>query len=76
MQNQLSHRDRAVLQAVAAGRCVVSGNVEMSLVIDGLYCCDQFMVSRLTGAGLIAAPDSQPAPAQLTLRGYALLEAA
>lgn len=70
----LSHRDRAVLRAVAAGRCEVSGDVGMSLVIDGLHCCDQFVGPRLAVAGLIAGP--RPGPAQLTASGRALLDAA
>jgi hypothetical protein len=55
---ELSHRDRAVLRAVAAGRCVVSGNIGMSLLIDGRYCSDQFAGLRLSGAGLIATSAS------------------
>lgn len=71
----LSHRDRAVLRAVAAGRCAVSGDAGMSLVIDGVHCCDQLVGPRLTGAGLIAA-GARPGPARLTASGQALLEAA
>jgi hypothetical protein len=68
----LSNRDRAVLRAVAAGRCEVSGDV---LVVDGLCFCDQFACPRLTAAGLITA-DAAPGPAQLTASGRALLAAA
>jgi hypothetical protein len=73
---QLSHRDRAVLRAVAAGRCQISGKACVSLVIDGLPCCDQLVGMRLTRAGLIAAADSQPGTARLTPSGRAMLEAA
>jgi hypothetical protein len=66
----LTNRDRAVLRAVAAGRCEVSGEV---LVIDGLCFCDQFACSRLCRAGLIAA---DAGPAHLTASGRALLAAA
>lgn len=75
MTSGLSHRDRAVLRAVAAGRCVVSGDVGISLLIDGLFYSDQFAGSRFASAGLIATPDSRPGHVQLTPRGYELLEA-
>lgn len=67
----LSHRDRAVLRAVAAGRCTVS--TIGVLAVDGLGCCDQFVGRRLANAGLI---DAGPGPAHLTASGRALLEAA
>jgi hypothetical protein len=51
----LSHRDRAVLRAVAAGRCVLAGLQDMALRIDGLSFTDQFAGPRLAAAGLIAA---------------------
>jgi len=68
---ELSHRDRAVLRAVAAGRCTVS--TIGVLAVDGLGCCDQFVGRRLAAAGLIAAGSG---PAHLTTAGRALLEAA
>lgn len=43
-----SHRDRAILAAVAAGRCVAVGS---SLHIDGCPCADQFAAARLRAAG-------------------------
>jgi hypothetical protein len=67
----LSHRDRAVLRAVAAGRCTVSAIGV--LAVDGLGCCDQFAGRRLAAAGLIAAG---PGPAHLTVTGRALIDAA
>jgi hypothetical protein len=70
MTNLISYRDRAVLRAVAAGRCQLAGEC---LRIDGLGCCDQFAGLRLTQAGLIAAVDGS---ATLTPSGRALLEAA
>lgn len=50
----LSHRDRAVLRAVAAGRCVLAGLQDMALRIDGMNVADQFAGPRLLAAGLIA----------------------
>jgi hypothetical protein len=72
----LSHRDRAVLRAIRAGRCQVSGRAETLLVIDGVGCSDQFIASRLVQAGLIASPGPRPAPAHLTAAGLALAEEA
>jgi hypothetical protein len=74
----LSHRDRAVLRAVAAGRCEISAGVGAWLVIDGLACCDQLVGPRLTKAGLIecAANGARSGPARLTASGWALLQAA
>jgi hypothetical protein len=77
LSTSLSRRDLAVLRAVAAGRCQMSGASGGSLTVDGLCCCDQFAAPRLTGAGLIAAAGPQPGPARLTASGRAaLLEAA
>jgi hypothetical protein len=73
ISNALSHRDRAVLRAVAAGRCEISARDGGALVIDGMGCCDQFAGFRLTQAGLIAAESER---ACLTPSGQALLEAA
>jgi hypothetical protein len=72
----LSRRDLAVLRAVAAGRCQMSGAGGGSLTVDGLCCCDQFVGPRLTSAGLIAAAGPQPGPARLTASGRVLLGAA
>jgi hypothetical protein len=55
----LSHRDRAVLRAVAAGRCVRAGLQGMALLVDGLCCADQFAGPRLAAAGLIAASTTE-----------------
>lgn len=51
----LSNRDRAVLRAVAAGRCVLAGLADVALRVDGLCFADQFAGPRLAAAGLIAA---------------------
>lgn len=70
----LSYRDRAVLRAVAAGRCRVTADAGVQLLIDGLCCCDQFLGARLCEAGLIASDGS--GPARLTESGQAVLAAA
>ena len=72
----LSHRDRAVLRAIRAGRCQVSGRAATLLVIDGVGCSDLFVASRLVQAGLIASHGPRPAPARQTASGIALLEEA
>ena len=71
----ITFRDRAILRAVAAGRCQITGGACPALTIDGLSCCDQFAAPRLTQAGLIVAGGRQE-PARLTESGRALLEAA
>lgn len=71
----LTHRDRAVLRAVAAGRCEISAAAGGALVVDGLCLSDQFAGSRLTAAGLIAAAAGS-GPALLTPSGHAVLQAA
>lgn len=71
----LSHRDRALLRAVLAGRCQVSGAASVRLVVDGVGCSDQFVGARLLAAGLIASPGSETSPARLTDTGLAALAA-
>ena len=70
----LNNRDRAVLRAVAAGRCEISAASGGALVVDGLCFSDQFAGARLRAAGLIAAVGS--GLAQLTPTGRELLMAA
>jgi hypothetical protein len=72
----LSNRDRAVLRAVAEGRCTICGAGGTALRVDGLHCSDQFAGARLAAAGLIAVPGPVPGPARLTSSGHALLAAA
>ena len=67
--NPLTNRDRSVLRAVAAGRCVMAG---MALLVDGLCCSDQFVGWRLAEAGLIAASGSTGV-AHLTAAGRSVL---
>ena len=70
----LNHRDRAVLRAVAAGRCAISASAGGALIIDGLCFSDQFAGSRLRAVGLIDAAAS--GRALLTPSGHAVLAAA
>jgi len=70
---QISNRDRAVLRAIANGRCAVSGDLGNPLTIDGFRYADQFAKARLTGAGLITLTGSTRAA--LTPTGRALLVA-
>jgi hypothetical protein len=74
MNTTLSNRDRAVLRAVASGRCAISTSMGDALVVDGLCVSDQFVGPRLLAAGFIAA-GPRPGPARLTPSGAALLEA-
>jgi hypothetical protein len=69
----LNPRDRAVLRAVAAGRCEISATAGRTLVVDGLCFADQFAAPRLTAAGLIASGTGR---AHLTPSGQARLAAA
>jgi hypothetical protein len=66
----LTHRDRSVLRAVAAGRCSRPG--PGSLTVDGMALADQFAGLRLVDAGLITSAG----PVALTAIGEALLTAA
>lgn len=68
----LTHRDRSVLRAVAAGRCSRPG--PGSLTVDGMALADQFAGLRLVDAGLITAGTA--GPVALTAIGEALLTAA
>ena len=67
----LSHRDRSVLRAVAAGRCGQPG--PGFLTVDGVALADQFVGLRLRDAGLITAG---PGAVALTASGRSLLAAA
>lgn len=71
----LSHRDHALLRAVASGHSeLIPGSLPV-LIIDGRCCCDQLAGHRLAEAGLLDLPtDSHRTPARLTAAGRALLE--
>ena len=67
-------RDRAVLRAVAKGRCELRAGCEPVLIIDGLSCADSTAVHRLISAGLIVPPAGPTIDrARLTPAGEALV---
>jgi len=51
----LTHRDRAIQRAVAAGSAQLVADAEPDMYLDGRACSDQFAAHRLVHAGLIAA---------------------
>jgi hypothetical protein len=71
VESTLSGRDRAVLRAVAAGRCRLGAGWQPVLMIDGLVCTDFLAGQRLVAAGLVHPPDpARPlGPAVLTEAG-------
>lgn len=73
----MNGRDRAVLRAVAAGRCELGAGCEPVLLVDGLACADSSTGQRLVSAGLLTAPDTTVprAPARLTSAGRRALAA-
>ena len=75
----LTHRDRAILRAVAAGSAELVAGAEPDMYLDGLACSDQFAAHRLVHAGLIAvlgpARTGRRIGARLTAHGAALLAA-
>lgn len=71
----LSHRDRALLRAVAAGRCRRCAGPGAPVLVDGIALADQFAPARLAEAGLVAVPAAGQ-PLALTAAGRALLAAA
>jgi hypothetical protein len=79
MTAALSHRDRAILRAVAGGTAELMGGVQPDLLVDGRCCCDQVAAHRLAKAGLIAgavpATLGQRVPARLTSAGHQELRA-
>jgi hypothetical protein len=70
----LCGRDRAVLRAVADGRCQLRTSCEPVLVVDGLSCADSAAAHRLITAGLLARPTGPGVErARLTSAGRAVL---
>ncbi|MDL5154922.1 hypothetical protein [Actinomycetospora termitidis] len=72
----VSPRDRAVLMAVAAGRCTMGPEQGEGLMVDGRPCSDQFAGHRLVRAGLVrlvAQPPGRPSTVVLSPAGVALL---
>ncbi|GAA3038872.1 hypothetical protein [Actinokineospora globicatena] len=77
--DQLSHRARAMLRAVAEGRAHLASGTEPDLYIDGVPCCDQFTAHLLTHDGLITATHGrfgELVPATITEAGATALGAA
>jgi hypothetical protein len=54
-ESALTHRDRAILRAVAGGTAQLSVSSEPDLFVDGRCCSDQLAARRLAHAGLITA---------------------
>ena len=86
MDDELNHRARALLRAIAAGRAEVTRSSEPDLKVDGLLCSDQVAARELAHAGLVrpavqltARPAArrdvvgQWVPAELTAAGRAVL---
>lgn len=74
----ISGRDRAVLRAVAAGRCQLATGCEPVLFVDGLGCADSGAGYRLVTAGLIlpSDPARSVGPARLAPAGIEILRRA
>jgi hypothetical protein len=74
----LCRRDRAVLVAVAAGRCSLVCGSEPDLLVDNLWFCDQHRVHCLISLGLLTTRTSGHVgcclPAVLTAQGGIALE--
>jgi hypothetical protein len=70
----LTHRDRAILRAVAGGTAELLGGSQPDLLVGGRCCCDQLAAPRLAHAGLLAgtrpAAVGQRVPARLTAAGF------
>ena len=73
---RVNGRDRALLRAIAAGRCTVTDDSCHSLTVDGLCFCDQFAAVRLNEAGLVEASGQGPIRPCLTITGRSLLATA
>ena len=53
----LTGRDRALLRAVAAGRCDITATGVPDLRVDGRWFCDQTRAHALIAAGLLVRVD-------------------
>ncbi|GAB2756782.1 hypothetical protein JOM49_003112 [Amycolatopsis magusensis] len=77
LTQQITHRARAMLRAVQAGRAELTASCEPDLRVDGLHCSDQATSHQLARAGLIrAAGPALPGSwvrAELTPAGLAAL---
>ena len=66
--SEICGRDRAVLRAIAAGRCELWAGCEPVLVVDGMRCADSGVAKRLLAQGLVVKPIGS-AVAELTPAG-------
>ncbi|MFD9896420.1 hypothetical protein ACFWY9_44325 [Amycolatopsis sp. NPDC059027] len=77
MIDELNHRERATLRAVAGGHAEISCSCEPDLFIDGLACCDQLTAHRLARLGFVrparAGKCGERVPALLTDKGSSAL---
>lgn len=77
MVDELNHRARALLRAIAAGRAEVTRSSEPDLKVDGLLCSDQVAARELAHAGLLRPAQREASgpwvPAELTPAGRAVL---
>lgn len=75
---RLTERDRALLRAVAAGRCDIAPTGIPDLRVDGRWFCDQPRAHALLTAGLLARPGAGARGARsavlLTRAGHAALD--
>lgn len=76
-QDELNHRERATLRAVAVGKAEITCSSEPDLFIDGLACCDQSTVHRLARLGWIepavSGKPGERVPARITALGREVL---
>ncbi|MFE5501996.1 hypothetical protein ACFQ73_05490 [Amycolatopsis japonica] len=74
---ELSHRELAILRAVASGRAEITCSSEPDLFIDGLPCCDQYTAHVLAHRALIVqarpGPLGQRVPARLTVAAVGIV---
>ncbi|WP_410574445.1 hypothetical protein [Amycolatopsis sp. cmx-4-61] len=77
MLGAIAGRTEALLLAVAAGRCGISGGSEPDLFVDNLPFCDQYTAHAVCHAGLVHAVErvsiDRRTRAELTAEGRAVL---
>ena len=77
MDDELNHRARALLRAIAAGRAEVTRSSEPDLKVVVLLCSDQVAARELAHAGLLRPAQQETpgvwVPAELTPAGRAVL---
>jgi hypothetical protein len=75
-----SHRELAILRAVAMGRAEITCSCEPDLFIDGLFFSDQYVARQLAHRNLIAPARpgriGRRVHARLTSTGQAMLDTA